>query len=245
MNSLESTYNLDDTIAGNLYLINESNNDGLEIFIGSWPPAGGYSIFNEQGEFLYFNVWAIGLAEFHDNLMPGDTLKETISWSQGTNLYEGYSGLKLYSGFYKLAGSFWGNDSLFGKSAIKWFEITENGDPLSVIAHRHYELDDSIKVSFVIRNRIAQEKKYTLNSEKSINIQYFNRDGEKILAQKESIGLRENFINLKPKSDNHIYTYSISKNDSALSNLDGMYNLTITLVCEERTIEASVITFVF
>jgi hypothetical protein len=245
LSALKSVYSLNDTISGDLYLINENNDEGLEIYISNWPPSGGYQVFDEHDQSVYFNVWATGCAVFHRFLMPGDTLHEPIFWTQQTATSQDYySRLKLFSGHYRLQGFFWGSEAMWGKYALKCFHITEEGEPLSTKAHRHYEVDDSIKVSFLVRNRVSGSQQFTLNALKEIEIHYI-RDGQTILNQFDYLDLPDSTLNFDPHSDRTLYTYSIAKNDSLLSGLDGRYDLTLILRCRERTIQASVATYIF
>ena len=240
LDGLKDVYTLDDTLKGHLYLINEDNKQGMWIYIGSWPPAGGYSIWDEQDNYLYFNVWVIGCAVFDYTLMPGDTLSENILWTQWFETpFSIYSGLKIFSGKYKLTGCFWGNEKLMDKYAVKWFEIKEQGDPISTKAHQYYESEDSIKVSFLIRNRISQAQQFLFMSEKKIEISYESHN-DTVFKQVEYLDIQSDKIVIEPKSDILFYTYSISKNDPIISDFTGAYNLTIAIPFKERYIKASI-----
>ncbi len=240
VNSIKSVYNLDDTLKGNLSLVNENNNNGFDIHIGSYPPPGGYYIIDENGDSLYFSAKMIGAMVLRENLLPGDSLNVNINWNQLISIANNNSsGLKIFSGNYKLQGKFWGNDTLKNKSVIKWFEITEEGDPISIKAHRHYEVQDSFKVSLIIRNRVSTRQIYTVENQNTIEIHYMHY-GELMSSQYDVLELEGDKLEFDPKSDQTIYTYSISKQDSSLSKLKGAFDLHFIIRCKERNLETAI-----
>ena len=138
LEGIQDSYALQDTISGEMILVNEHNSEGLYIHVSSNPPLGNFQITDQNDILQYFYPWIRGLDDFKTDLLPGDTLKVNIWWCQEINPSDVIpGGLQIFAGNYKFSGGFWGNELLDDKELVKWIEITEEGDPISSIAFRH------------------------------------------------------------------------------------------------------------
>lgn len=248
LEGIQDTYSLQDTISGEMILYNENNTEGLDIYVGNHPPISGFLVFDQYEQLYYYYPSATGCAVFDMTLLPGDTLIEEIRWTQKINSTQIFPyGLDVFSGHYKIVGGFWGNSLFYTNKLIKWIEITEEGDPISSVALRHYEVEDSIKISFIIRNRISSEQTFHLTNDNPFSYFFVSTKSatDTVLYKKfEQIPNFEKKLILDSKSDTRIYCFRISKIDPELSGLSGAYYATFLLNCEERDIKASVITFI-
>lgn len=248
LEGIQDTYSLQDTILGEMLLFNVNNYDGLDIKVGSSPPIGNFRVFDQNDQLQYFYPSATGYAEFDMTLFPGDTLNEEIRWTQKINSTQIFpNGLDVYSGYYKIVGGFWGNSLLYTNKLVKWIEITEEGDPISSVAFRHYEVEDSIKISFIIRNRILLKQTFDIKTKYPFSYFFVSTKSvtDTVLHNKfNQIPNFEDKLILNPKSDTNIFCLKISKSASELSELNGAYYATFLVNCEEREIKASVLTFI-
>ena len=157
------------------------------------------------------------------------------------------TGLKLYSGVYKFVGNFWGHELLNKNELMKYIEITEQGDPITSVAYRHYDIEDSIKISFIIRNRISSIQTLHIGTENPFSFFFVSTDAilDTVLHKKfNRVPDFENEIILNSKSDLKIFSYKISKSDPELAGLKGAYDATFSLKCGEREIKASIYTII-
>lgn len=231
---IQDSYSLQDIISGRMLLINENNPKGLDIYVPSSPPIGGFQIFNQNDQLQYFYPSIVGCAVFSMTLLPGDTLHVKTRWAQNG----------AYAGRYKIVGQFYGNILLYYNKLVKWIEITEEGDPISSVALRHYGVEDSIKISFIIRNRISVKQIFNLKGKYPFSYFFVSKYStvDTMMHKKfEQVLNLEDKLIMNPKSDTNIYCFKISKNDPELSELSGQYYVTFLLKCEEREIKSSVV----
>lgn len=242
LEGIQDSYSLQDTISGKMILVNENNPEGLDIHIPESPPYGDFRIIDQNEILQYFYPMATGLEDFRTTLLPGDTLNVRIRWYQETNAIDLIPrGLCVFAGNYKFSGGFQGNELLDDYELVKWIEITEEGDPISSVAFRHYEVEDSFKISFTVRNRISVAQVFDLKDSYPFSYFLVSTTGPDTVMHNKFDGVPnfEGQLVLNPKSDTGIYCFQISKSDPELSDLSGLYYVTFLIECEEREIKAS------
>lgn len=241
LEGIQDSYALQDTISGKMILVNEHNSKGLDIHVGGLP-WGNFLITNQIGILQYFYPMIKTLESYDIILLPGDTLNVSIRWDLETNAIDLIPyGLGVYAGNYKFSGHFEGNELLDDKELVKWIEITEEGDPISPIAFRHYEAEDSFKISFTVRNRISTIQVFDLKDDYPFLYFLVSSSGlDTVMHTRfdEVPGYGEQLI-LDSKSETTIYCFEISEDDPELAELSGLYYVTFLIRCEEREIKAS------
>lgn len=226
--SLKDTYSLDDNIYAKVHLKNENNASGLHIFVGNYPPLLGWFCFDSNNELVNSGPSTMGLAEFNQTLKGGQELNESLTWEQSSR-----SGLKAFAGDYTLELYFRGVNS---KGLLKHFKITEQGDPFSYYLYREYSVKDTVKINFLLRNRIS--KAITLNSS-SVSSEFLlinnsNQKSDTVFVQKFT--LDKSVYNLDPKSDNLLFKLSRPLQDFKNQGINGPYDMVLNLYFKEKTV---------
>lgn len=246
VDSLKDVYTLDEYILADVHLKNENNPSGLPIFIGNWPPFLIWRFKNSDGELVDQGPLTIGAAVYDDTLKIGEEIIEDIKWYQ--NIYdenEMTSGLKAFTGDYTFEINFRGIDYGNYPHLIKYFKITEVGDPLAYHLFRDYNSEDTIKIDFVLRNRI--ENQIVLNTSTDscgvfIIKEIFNQEPDTVFIHK--FLLEQSIYNLPSMSDNVLYKFRYSKQDFINQGITGDFNFVIKLNFVERIIIASNLLFI-
>lgn len=241
VDSLKDVYTLDEYILANVHLKNENNPSGLPIYIGNWPPFLSYRVENSLGEYISGGPSIIGNGVYDDTLKIGEEITDNIKWFQYIfDKDEMFSGLKAFTGNYRLGINFRGIDYENHPCLIKYFKISEDGDPLSYHLFRDYNSEDTVKIDFVLRNRINNE--VILNtSNDSCGIFIVNRhsnlEPDTVFTQK--FLLEQSVYNLAPLSDNVLYKLRYAKQDFINQEITGAFNIVIELNFVERRIISS------
>ncbi|RMF61522.1 MAG: hypothetical protein D6748_01410 [Calditrichaeota bacterium] len=224
---------LNDTVRITLLTINNSDTHEIHIQTSSGP-LWHYDIYNQDMELIEsLPRWSTPtLYDFY--FSPGDTFKSTLNWAQTQYSNDRYSDLKVFSGDYYITGRQLGLPP--GKVGI-WIHISEEGEPLSTKLYWHTSNHDSIKLDFLIRNRISNELTFKLKADTSPKIQFFDSIEDTLVKE---INLDVNFstIRLPPKSDSNILSFAESTSFLKSIGLSGIFNCRIVLSCEERDIIA-------
>lgn len=246
VDSLKDVYTLDEYILANVHLKNENNPTGLPIYISSWPPFLGWRFENSSGEYVSGGPLIVGMAVYDDTLKMGEEIIEDIRWFQ--HIYdddEMSSGLKAFAGDYSMEINFRGIDYENHPHLIKYFKISEDGDPLSHHLFRDYDSEDTIKIDFVLRNRINNQIVLNTSSDscgifltKEIN----NQEPDTVFTQK--FLLEKSVYNLAPVSDNVLYKFRYSKQDFINQGITGAFYIVIKLNFIERIIISSNLLFI-
>lgn len=241
VDSLKDVYTLDEYILANVHLKNENNPSGLPIYIGNWPPFLFWFFKNSDGEIVDRGPLTIGAAVYDDTLKIGEEIIEDIKLYQ--NIYdddEMSSGLKPFAGNYSLEINFRGINYENHPHLIKYFKISEVGDPLSHHLFRDYNSEDTIKIDFVLRNRINNQVVLnTSNDSCGIYLikEIYNQEPDTVFTQR--FLLEQSVYNLAPVSDNILYRFRYAKEDFINQGITGAFDIVIKLNFVERIIISS------
>jgi hypothetical protein len=245
VDSLKDVYSLDDYILANVHLKNENNPTGLPIYIGNWPPFLSWRFENASEDYVSGGPLIIGAAVYDDTLKIGEELTEDIQWYQ--NIYdddEMSSGLKAFTGDYSLQINFRGINYANFPHLIKYFKINEVGDPLSYHLFKDYNSEDTVKIDFVLRNRIKSQ--VTLNATNDscaiFLVKYSNQEPDTVFTQK--FLLDQTVYNLVPLSDRVLYKFRHSEQDFINQGITGAFDIVIKLNFAERIIISSNLLFI-
>jgi len=228
-----NSVSLNDTVRISLLTINNSDTHKVHIHTTNGP-LWHYDIYNKDMEPIESLPRWITPTIYDFNFSPGDTFKSTLNWTQTKYSNGRYSDLKVFSGDYYITGNQAGLPP--GKVGI-WIHISEEGEPLSTKLYWHFSDRDSIKIDFLIRNRISKELIFKINNKSSTKIRFFNSIDDTL---EKEIDLDVNFskIELSPKSDLKILSFKESKSFLKSIGLSGSFNCKIIIPCEERDIIA-------
>ena len=246
VDSLKDVYSLDDYILANVHLKNENNPSGLPIYISSWPPFLSWRFENSSGDYVSGGPLIIGAAVYDDTLKIGEQLIENFQWYQ--NIYdddEMSSSLKAFTGDYSLQINLRGFNYSNFPHLTKYFKINEVGDPLSYHLFRDYNSEDTIKIDFVLRNRIrSQVILNAMNDSCAIFLvkEIYNQEPDTVFTQK--FLLEQTVYNLVPLSDSVLYKFRHSKQDFINQGINGAYYIVIKLNFAERIIISSNLLFI-
>lgn len=234
-NSLKDIYSLDESLIATVKIINEYNDDGLPIFIGSYPPFLYWSVYDEKDNLISFGPKIVGDMVYRDTLNLSESLFENIKWDQSiSDNYTMFNDLKAYSGKYKLILRFSGIDRSLKPYLIKYFEINEIGEPLSIYLFRNFEPKDSIKYDLILRNRTLTEIQLTVSGDSSYLYLYKYGKSEPTFVLPISLE-KQNYI-LSAHSDSIFYKFRYSKNDLLNKGLEGECEIIVRLNFKERII---------
>lgn len=229
----KNNFSLNDTVRISLLTINNSDTHKVHIY-STYGPLWHYDVFNEGMEpIASLPGWATPtIYDFY--FSPGDTFKSTLDWTQTMHSNDQYSDLKVFSGDYYITGN---QPGLPGGKVGIWIHISEDGEALTTKLNWHYSERDSIKLDFLIRNRISKGLVFNINKKSSPKIQFFNSLSNTLIKE-INIGLNISKIELTPKSDLKILTFKESNSTLKNMGLSGSYNCRIVIPCEERDIIA-------
>lgn len=245
VDSLKDLYTFDEYIYANVHLKNENNSSGLPIFIGSYPPFLSWRFKNSKGEFVDGGPLIIGASEYNDTLKIGEEIIDNIKWFQ--NIYdenEMSSGLKAFMGDYIFEINFRGIKYENYPHLIKYFKISEVGDPLSYHLFRDYDSEDTIKIDFVLRNRINNQIQLNATTDScGIYIVKENNNQTDTVYTNKFL-LEQSVYNLAPLLDNVLYKFRYSEKDFINQGIKGAFNIIIKLNFKERIIISSNLLFI-
>lgn len=223
LESFKDSYSLNEYVNGYLTLVNESDSNGIFISISNWPPLITYSVFDEDHNCLYKYPIVMGGAAYDDTIKIGESLTEKIVWFQYI-----YSSAKVFSGWYKIEANFRGHRLFYLNPVSKWVQITEEGIPLSALCIKDYKIKDSLKVNFVVTNRISKDLEYFVREDKQIEINFTHYFYTKDTVLTIYDNYPSNKIYFPNYSNQSLYKFEKSKQDSLFARLNGVYNMYIT-----------------
>jgi hypothetical protein len=165
---------------------------------------------------------------------PGDSFKSHLNWLQSSFSNNIYTDLKVFSGKYYITAS---QPGLSSNKIGKWIEIEENGEPLSSKLYWYFGDQDSVKLGFLIRNRISKKLEYQLKMNEAIKIKFFRNESD-TLSNEINVSPDFNNIILEAKSDNKVFTFRESKNKLIDKGISGSYYCMIEINCVSTIISA-------
>lgn len=246
VDSLKDVYTLDEYILANVHLKNENNPSGLPIYIGNWPPFLFWFFKNSDGEIVDLGPLTIGAAVYDDTLKIGEEIVENIKWFHfNYDENEMTNGLKAFTGDYTFGINFRGINYQNYPHLIKYFKISEVGDPLAHHLFRDYNSEDTIKIDFVLRNRINNQVVLnTSNDSCGIYLikEIYNQEPDTVFTQR--FLLEQSVYNFAPISDNVLYKFRYSKQDFINQGIQGTFDIVIKLNFQERIIISSNLLFI-
>lgn len=244
VDSLKDVYSLDDYLYASVHLKNENNTAGLPIFIGSYPPLIYWSFTDSDTNWVSYGPTTIGLSEFSKTLKPGEELVDNLRWSQ--YIYDKdkmTSGLKAFAGDYTLEIGFRGVNC---PPLIKYFKISEEGDPFSCDISKDYKAKDTLKFDFVLRNRISRA--ITLNASADAGELLLiktssNQAPDTVFVQK--IALDKSVYNMAAKSDCVLFKYSRPEQDFISKGITGAFDMVLNFHFKEKTISSRSTVYIY
>jgi hypothetical protein len=217
---LQDSYSLDEEINFQILVYNISDSAGFEIGYG-YLQAYMWSVYNEGGDSIMWGPRVLTPAGFYSKLEIGDTLIFNLSWDQRIQSEsKGISDLKTFSENYYLRCQPLGND-LF-RLMTKYFKITDVGIPLSANVDQDYEIEDTLKFQFTLRNRIKDLLQCNIPSPNPIEVSFVQLQDTALI---QYFPLSSNLLQLQPHSDNTIFYYQTAIQDSVFNNLSGAYKV--------------------
>lgn len=208
----QDSYSLEDTVAGNIRLINVNDITPLILYTSDRPPHGLSVSPASSMDFVYYYSTVRFFAEFRDTLRKGDTLTLSYRWDQAT-----IDNLKAFSGRYQLRAWLNGNP-LLRQGLTKLVTISESGDPLSLGFTIDGSAVDSVRGSVVFRNRIDRTTSLEPLAEKPITIAIRKQnDTLALIRYSFSAGQK----GLTGHSDNVVLHFALSKQDALIAPLKG------------------------
>ncbi len=227
--NLQNSYLLDDELKFQIIVYNLSDTSGFRINYG-YLQAYNWKVYNGQNNYIAGGPTVVSPAGFYRNLEIGDSVIFNLKWDQciysETKII---SDLKTFSGNYYLQARPLGND-LF-KQMTKFFEISDAGDLLSVNVDKDYEIEDTLKFQFVIRNRTSENLSYNLPSQKPIEVRFIQYEDTTLI---QYFTLPYIQLQLEPRSDNYLFEYKTAIDDTSLSILSGIYTVVTSIFIESR-----------
>ncbi len=143
--------------------------------------------------------------------------------------------MKVFAGDYILKYSYVGiNTYHLGKRIT----ITEEGNPLDCRLYWYFAIMDSVKVQMLVRNRISRPLHYMLQYHRAIKLEVINSYDEVV----KNTWLQPIFqvINLAPKSDQALFTFSRAKSDAFFNSLPvDTYKLRMTFYTLQGSFSAA------
>ena len=225
-NITKSNYNLNEYVYGEFIAINVSNDTIRDTIPGG--PDHYFIIKDSDLNLINFPIYrttAFHMLEF----CPGDTIRKLFTWDESENAdhITGHEGLKVIAGRYLIIYSHIGiNTSKLGK----WINITEDGNSFSSNLYWYFSEQDSLKLDFIIRNRIQKDHNFELVPVNPVRIELF--DDKNLLIRSYSPNIAINTISLPGQSTSRILKHTISREDSLLKNLIGSYKCKILINCK-------------
>jgi|GEM_PF-5207279 len=226
-------YSLNDTVRICLLTINNSDSHKVHIHSNNGP-LWQFDIYNKNMELVESLPRFITPTIYDFNFSPGDTFKSTLKWTQNQYANNPFQDLKVFSGEYYVTGNQPGLPA--GKVGI-WIRISEDGDPLSTKLYWHFSNRDSIKIDFLIRNRISKKLIFKMDNKSSAKIQFYNGIDNRLIREMD-LDVNLSKIELAPKSDFKIFSFKESKAFLKSIGLSGSFNCKIIIPCKERNIMA-------
>jgi len=221
-----TNYNLNEYVHGEFIAINVSN-DTIRDTIPGGP--GHYFIVRDSElnlvQSLFYRTTAFHMLEF----CPGDTIRKIFTWDESDNANHstGYEGLKVFNGQYLITYNHFGIHTI---KLGKWVKITEDGNSFSSNLYWYYSEQDSMKLDFIIRNRIQKDHNFELLTLNPVQVELFDENDLLIRSYNPNIAL--NTLSLPSHSTNRILKHSISRGDSLLKDLVGSYKCRISIYCK-------------
>ena len=230
----KQTYSLDDVVQIGLLTINNSDNHRVHIQSNSGP-LWRCSIYDSEMESMIQMPGWVFWVVYDFYFSPGDTFKSDIVWNQRKDAADHrYDDLKVVAGDYYITGS---QPGLPPGKVGAWIRIAEEGEPLSTKLYWYFSDSDSIKLDFLLRNRISKMLRFRLVNPAAVKIQFYNSSGN-TLFKEMPIDVNFSQLTFSPKSDAHILSYRESKDQLKRMGLNGIYKCRIVIPCEERDIVA-------
>jgi hypothetical protein len=229
----KKTYTLDDVVHFSLSTINNSDTHKVHIR-SNHGPLWYCSIYDSEMDAVEKLPRWVTRTVYDFYVSPGDTFESDITWEQTKKSNDRYGDLKVFAGDYYITGN---QPGLPAGKLGAWIRISEVGEPLSTKLHWYFSDQDSLKLDFLLRNRISSMLTFRPTLNPAAKIQFYNSTGDTLFRE---IPLDVNFsqITLWPKSDSHIFSFKASKSYLKNIGLKGFYKCRIVILCEERNIVA-------
>jgi hypothetical protein len=233
LDSLKKTYTLDEEVKGKFTVVNNSDTNSIHIISASGPLAIFYMYDQDNQRINYQPRYRTGTYyDFYFN--PSDTLGANLRWNHITYSNDHFSDLKAYSGKYLITVSYAGIPT---SKIGKWITINDTGDPISAKLLYYFQDADTLRLDYIIRNRISENANLELKNESPIEVAFFyGPSTEKIFSHSPQVDFGK--IELSGRSDKMIYSYKISKEDPMIRDMIGSYFCKISIECKSRTITA-------
>ena len=239
LDGFKDNYTLDEDIFGVFRVINQTDTAGLSLHADSKSPYRLHITPLQSIDIVFFDPTVTRYEEFSDTLRRGDTLSYQLVWSQKTwnSTMFFWTDLKAFSGSYMMVVFFRGNP-MFTRSLTRFFEISEEGDPLSASLEIDHQSHDSVKADFVIRNRTSRPATIEAVDPLPLRVTYL-QSLDTVLAHQYP--LAPNVLALPPRSDKRIPFLRAANTDGAYARLRGAFDLHAILRLKSRVLTASAV----
>lgn len=235
LEGLKDIYSLDEKIEFKFTMINKSDTTKYHVFSYSGPVYSFIS-FNEKNDNVYYNM--IRTPTVYDFYFePKDTLSYSMHWDQYNITNDHYSLLKIFSGNYFIMPTHVGIPT---NKIGKWIKVNEVGDPLSTKLYYYFSDQDSLKLDFLVRNRISKTLKFVLDEEYPIKIEFLN-EGTGAVVKEHIPEISFDELQFEGMKNYDIFNFKISKSDSIFAGMQSSYICKITFLCNTREISAETI----
>jgi len=233
LDSLQDTYSLDDEIKAEFTVSNISDSLSIHI-ISSSGPLGRFYMHDLGGQRInFYPRYKTGTYyDFYFN--PGDSKRAILNWNQTTYSNDHFSDLKAYAGKYLITLSYAGIST---NKMGKWITIDEIGDPFSAKLYYYFSDKDTLRLEFIIRNRISNDIILEPENDTPLVVNYVDDSSRgSMLTHYPKLDFEKTRI--KAKSSEMLYCYKISRQDPLLGNLRGSYICVMDFNFKSRSIRA-------
>ncbi len=241
LDGFKDTYTLDDSLIATLRLRNITDPTPLPLaFYGS--PPHSISIYPVGSDDpIFFYPQAIGFADWTDTLRLGDSLTYYCLWSQNTwdSKAITWTDLKAFAGVYKIVVHLAGSPLLKGY-LTKFVTISSDGNPLSAWARVDYKSTDSVRVDFIVRNRINSSSPFLPVGPSPMEVFFVHRSDTLVSL---TYPLAYSAQSLAPLSDNNVFRFAVSKTDTTFSSLNGAFDMRFVIHLQQGDLNASAFNF--
>lgn len=228
----KTTYSLDEDVRADLLTVNQSDTHKIHIKT-TGGPLSRFEVFNDDGERIFTPMYITGTAyDFY--FSPGDSFTSKIDWRQICYTNNKFAYLRTYSGWYRITAS---QPGLHSGKVWKWIRITEEGDPLSTKLYWYFADDDSVKLDFLIRNRIQKHLTYDIVPNRNSTLTFYDNTTDSLVLE-FNLDIPVNHIDLPAKSEASIFRYRESKEKLINAGVEGSFECNIKIPCVSKTLEA-------
>ncbi|MEL6822104.1 MAG: hypothetical protein AAFP70_10105, partial [Calditrichota bacterium] len=229
------SYSLDEEIDLRMRVVNTTD-DTLDYRYFFAPPLVRMFIEDEFGNETR-NLSSNILFRGEDSLAPGDSLLDGYQWAQDIPMFDGsFYSFKVYAGWYRVESYFnirLGSEFLIQYPLVRWINIREVGDPLSMQIRHINRMSDSLQIDISLRNRFSESQSNRFAETNAIQLICIDRFTEEALFSVR-LNKNEKNLNLPAFSDSSIFTFTQSLSDSILNQIPRLYDLKVRLLFENR-----------